>query len=447
MSRLLALLKKDLLLLARDPAGLAVIFAMPVALLLTFTLIQDGAFRKVTRFEAKVALVDEDGGALAARIRAGLAGVEGVSLQGGAPTRSQATALLASGAAQACIVLPKGLSNAAAEAARLWANPPKASQTAKAQPQPPAIELYVDPSLPTLYRGMLELHMRRLASQAEGGLALGAWGAMVPAEVKRRLAPKAGGRIPKDMERELASIPAPQLAPGAFLSVARPAPAAALTRRGGADARDSADLLPDMVQQNVPGYTLFAMLFIVIPVANALLRERREGTLTRLRSMGTHPLQVLGAKLAAFMLVTSLQCCLMLAAGVWLLPALGANAFRMTAHLAPLAGVTLASGFMAVGLALAVASTARSADQAGVAGSLMAVVLAALGGVFAPVQVMPPLMRHICGFTPVQWGMSAYQDVFLDRAGLSAVAGRLALMVLLGCLCLAWAWRRLFPSR
>lgn len=61
MTKLPSILRKELLVLLRDPIGLAFIFLMPLAVLLVVTLVQDGAFKNVTKFNVKAALVDEDG--------------------------------------------------------------------------------------------------------------------------------------------------------------------------------------------------------------------------------------------------------------------------------------------------------------------------------------------------------------------------------------------------
>lgn len=445
MRKFLAIVVKDIRLLLRDPVGLAIIFAMPAVLLVVFTLIQDGAFRKVSRFSASLCVVDEDSGDLARKIVDGLAEVEGLtvvpSLSGGPLDRAEALVLLDSGKVQACLVLPEGLSSRAERCALDWARPNDV-----AEPNSPAdLELYVDPGLPSLYRDILTLSLERLALQAELDLALNTWSGTLAGLMTDGLDPGSMGQP----ILEPAAASAPALRTGSFLRVPEPAPAEALVAAGptrkGVDAYR--DLLPDMVQQNVPGYTLFAMLFIVIPVSNALLRERQEGTLLRLQTMPVHPLSLIAGRLVTFLLVSVAQFLTMLAAGCWLLPLLGGTAFDLSAAWPPLIALTLCAGFMAVGLALAIASTARSADQAGVIGSTSAVILGALGGVFVPVQIMPPAMRHLSRLTPVNWAMTSYQDLLLRGGGLADIWGRMTLLLAIGALGMLWARMRLFPER
>lgn len=445
MKKFPAIVVKDVRLLLRDPVGLAIVFAMPAVLLVVFTLIQDGAFRKVSRFSASLCVVDEDDGDLAREIVDGLAEVEGLTLvpsPSGEPLdRAEALVLLDNGKAQACLVLPEGLSSRAERCALDWAGPDDVAEPNSAAD----LELYVDPGLPSLYRDILTLSLERLALQAELNLALNAWSSTLAGLMAGGLALEPMG----EPTPEPVAVSPPALQTGSFLRVPEPASAEALVAGGanrkGVDAYR--DLLPDMVQQNVPGYTLFAMLFIVIPVSNALLRERQEGTLLRLQTMPVHPLFLVAGRLTTFLLVSVAQFLTMLAAGCWLLPLLGGTAFHLSAAWPPLIVLTLCAGFMAVGLALAVASTARSADQAGVIGSTSAVILGALGGVFVPVQIMPPAMRHLSRLTPVNWAMTAYQDLFLRGSGLVHIWGRMALLLAIGALGVLWAWMRLFPRR
>ena len=47
-------------------------------------------------------------------------------------------------------------------------------------------------------------------------------------------------------------------------------------------ARGDRTVIPNSVQHNVPAWTLFAMFFIVIPFASAMIKEREDGSLSRL---------------------------------------------------------------------------------------------------------------------------------------------------------------------
>jgi len=121
VTKLPAILRKELLVLLRDPVGLAVIFLMPLAVLLVVTLVQDGAFKKVSSFSVKVALVDEDQSDASRLLAQGLGKSNGILLQteidGELLQRGKASKLVRDGDAQVFVVFPKGLGEASVDAA------------------------------------------------------------------------------------------------------------------------------------------------------------------------------------------------------------------------------------------------------------------------------------------------------------------------------------------
>ena len=78
-----------------------------------------------------------------------------------------------------------------------------------------------------------------------------------------------------------------------------------------------------------PGWLVFGMFFAVIPLSNALIAERQQGTLRRLRTIAMPRALPLLTKLVPYFLINLVQACLMLAAGVYLVPALGGAALAL----------------------------------------------------------------------------------------------------------------------
>ena len=78
---------------------------------------------------------------------------------------------------------------------------------------------------------------------------------------------------------------------------------------------------PDPLQQTVPGFAIFAMFFIAIPMSVGFLREKRDGTLQRLFTypVGTN-LIILG-KFVPYYFINIVQFVLMLLIGVYIMPA------------------------------------------------------------------------------------------------------------------------------
>jgi ABC-2 type transport system permease protein len=58
------------------------------------------------------------------------------------------------------------------------------------------------------------------------------------------------------------------------------------------------------------------------------------------------------------------------------------------------------------------------------------VVLAALGGVWVPVFMMPNFMQVLSNLSPMNWGLNAFYDVFLRNVGFLEILPKLILLFL-----------------
>ena len=78
--------------------------------------------------------------------------------------------------------------------------------------------------------------------------------------------------------------------------------------------------------------------------------------------------------------------------------------------------VTIFSGLAAIGLGLLLGTVAKTQEQSAPFGATFVVILAAMGGVWVPVFVMPKIMQILSNFSPMNWGLNAYYDVFLRNS-------------------------------
>jgi ABC-2 type transport system permease protein len=67
--KILATIYKEFLLLIRDPGGMALIFIMPLALVIVMALVQDAPFRDYQEIKLDVLMVDHDGDSLSAKVK------------------------------------------------------------------------------------------------------------------------------------------------------------------------------------------------------------------------------------------------------------------------------------------------------------------------------------------------------------------------------------------
>jgi ABC-2 type transport system permease protein len=226
----------------------------------------------------------------------------------------------------------------------------------------------------------------------------------------------------------------------ALAPAATPPPAAA---RPAVVLRPASSVPLTSVQQSVPAWLVFAMFFVALPVSTALIGERQQGTLDRLRSLAVPPGHLVLGKLVPFFLVHQVQMVAMLAVGRWLVPLAGGDALSLDVNPLSLLLVSGATSVAALGLALLVASLARTAEQATIATGGLNIILGALGGVMVPKQVMPAAMQAATAVSPMAWGLDAFVDVFARRAAPGAVAPAGAALIAFGLVALAVGAARL----
>jgi ABC-2 type transport system permease protein len=175
------------------------------------------------------------------------------------------------------------------------------------------------------------------------------------------------------------------------------------------------------VQHNVPAWTLFAMFFIVIPFASSMIKEREDGSLARLLTMPCSYASILLSKIIVYLVVCFLQFALIMIMGVYLFPIIGLPPLVIGDQFFSLSVMAIAASMAAIGYGIAVGTIARTHQQAAIFASISVVILAAIGGVWVPVFIMPPLFRTISSVSPLNWGMNGFYDILVRNAELSQV--------------------------
>lgn len=198
-------------------------------------------------------------------------------------------------------------------------------------------------------------------------------------------------------------------------------------------------MIPTPLQQTVPGWSLFAMFFIVVPLSNSFIRERGSGTMRRLSISPIPKAAIVAGKLAPYLVINCIQFALMLAVGFFLVPLFSDLSLHLGAHPGHLPLITIAAALAATGFGVLVAAVARTIEQAGAFGAIAIIIMAVAGGVMVPTFVMPAFMQKVALLSPLYWGLQAYLDVFLREAPLSVLAPKVAVLAAFGLCCLAAA--------
>ena len=165
--------------------------------------------------------------------------------------------------------------------------------------------------------------------------------------------------------------------------------------------------LPDVYQQNVPGYTIYGIFWIVNLLAVSVLREKREGTFRRLLVAPMSRTIMLIGKWMPYYLINIIQIAIMLGVSSLL--------FKMSLghSVGGLIIVSLAAAAAATGLGVLVATLAHTEAQISGLTVLLLLTLSVLGGCFIPRFIMPEWLRTIGQITPHAWALDAYQDLLV----------------------------------
>jgi ABC-type transport system involved in cytochrome c biogenesis permease component len=188
----------------------------------------------------------------------------------------------------------------------------------------------------------------------------------------------------------------------------------------------------------VPSYTVMFAFFLVLTVGWLFVAERKHGTLVRLRAAPLSRGQILLGKLLPCLAVSLFQ-------GFFLLAA-GKVVFGMSWGSQPwlLVPVVVCTSVAAVGLAMLVASVARTETQVAVYGTLLVLVLGGVSGSLMPRDLMPEQMKQASLVTPHAWALDAYAQLLTNpHPEPSVVATACLALVGFGAVFLAVAWWRL----
>jgi ABC-2 type transport system permease protein len=421
MKRLIASIKKEFLLLVRDLAGLGLIFLMPGVLVLVMTLIQDASFRKLNETKITLLYYDEDQDTLGVQVRRGLTETSYfevvTSLNNEALDEKTVLSEVAKGNYQIGIVIREGSTDAIRQRGQQIA-----LQTILGPDSPADIDtslqarivIYFDPAMKNSFRLTVRNALENFTSQIEAGIMF------------RALSDEVAQYLPEPP----ASIPAA----GSSIIYEE------------IYARDAyTDIIPNSVQHNVPAWTIFAMFFIIIPLTGNLIRERESGYSTRLKVMPGNQFQVLGAKVILYLMVGMMQFVLMLLLGKYILPLFGLPSLVLGDEKTALFMMALATTLAATGYSVLVGTVARTHDQAAVFGMVSVIILAAIGGIWVPVFMMPNLMQAASVISPLNWSLDGFYDILLRGAGIRTIIANISALVAFSAINLGiavWIGRR-----
>lgn len=398
LHKLLATVKKEVLLLLRDKVGLSVLFIMPVALILVMTLIQDSAFKSINEKGIPVVFVNNDKDSLGNIIEAGLRSNELVyvsdSIDGKPATPEAAMKAVSEGKFLLGIVIPKGATSAIRKNVSVLVNETMNGPDTTNKPQDSVeISIMVDPVAKKSFLTTVTSNLREFISEVKTKIMFETFSEQITEVIPDK------EKAPKSAYQKSQIITYKEI----YASTA------------------TDKIVPNAVQHNVPAWTIFAMFFIAIPLSGSILKEKTEGSVFRLHTMPTPFLLLVNGKVIVYVFVCLIQFALMLCVGKYLLPQLGLPALVLGNSMMGILILVLATGFAATGFGVTVGTLATTDHQAAIMGSLSILLLSALGGIWVPSYVMPEVMRNISAWSPLNWSLEGFYRLFLRGGGVASI--------------------------
>lgn len=401
MHKLWASTYKERLLLLRDAGGLAILFIMPLVLIITITLIQDSTFKTVADVKIPILVVDNDHGNISETIQNGLADSNAFEVILNS-NEDSARDLVFTGKYQLAIIIPENLSedlekkvNQNVEGIIAKFGLEEEIVQEKSPIAKKEVKLYFDPATQMSFKSSVKNGIDKMISKIETQ------------------------SIYKAFQEQITDDPSEVIfETDNFITFTE-----ILPQEG------DKEIIPNSVQHNVPAWTLFAIFFIIVPLSINIVKEKSQGTFVRLRTNPVSYATVLGGKTIVYLVVCLIQFVLMLLIGIYLFPAIGLPTLDISGRLPLLFLVATFAGLAAIGLGLLLGTIAKTQEQSAPFGATFVVILAAMGGVWVPVFIMPKFMQTLSNISPMNWGLNAFYDVFLRNGSFLDILPELLLLL------------------
>jgi ABC-2 type transport system permease protein len=459
LKKFLAIVKKESLVLIRDWPGLLTLFVMPAILLILITLMQESVILK-EESGIKIIVVNNDSSVLGDTIMNDITKAKSFNITRFSSVNEAEKAVI-SGLYQLAVIIPDGATEKLVGLLKVPDSLSKVSVNLGSNDlagivfmSDPAVQkMYKDavivPLKMVIHLSALKVLMDRYAGMAKNlekeqlsNFAANFrnidFGRTVPdfpykTEIIKRFKDEISKRAEQEPEIKLPANPL-------FL------PEIVIITETVATEKSST-FKPNPLQNNVPAFILFAMFFIVIPLAGSIINEKNQGVYGRLRTLPVSYLKIISGKISVFLAVCILQFLVLMLIGLYIMPMLGSlTPLDLRVSYPALVLVLLASALAATGFGILVGTFTSTHAQASTFGSVLVVILAMLGGIFIPVHMLPETLKKISMISPLRWGTDAFLSVFARNEGIGRIWPELFLLIGFFCISLTFSVR-IFNSR
>jgi ABC-2 type transport system permease protein len=276
--KLWATIKKETLILIRDKIGLSILFIMPMILIIVMTLIQESAFKTINEKGIPIVLVNDDQDTLGLTIYKGLKNSSLCnltdSINGKPATSESARAAVAKGKFLIGIVIPKGATQAIRDNVSALVNETLVVDTipteaANFKADSVDIVFYIDPIAKKSFVTSITSYMHEFISTVKTQIMFQTFSAQITELMPNNLG------APKNTYAKSQIINYKEVFASNLIG----------------------EIAPNAVQHNVPAWTIFAMFFIVIPLAGSIMKEKKDDSVFRLYTIPTSYLLLINGKI------------------------------------------------------------------------------------------------------------------------------------------------------
>ena len=427
----LAVAKKEFLSVFRETGGLLYMFLMPLAFLIVFNLIFGNSFSGGGGDSPfKIAVANLDSGEFGGKVVENLSNFEYVKVEtqfttGEVFSDEDVVKLVADGTRNQALIIPEDFS------ARI-----KAGEKVN-------LPFYIDPALPVQYRGPVK------------GSIVGALYAVVFSEQIKQELPKRisqgmddfeanlGITIPEDIKEQalksdfLNNLMMPGSGEGKEDTGFKFDEDALLAK---VEIRQPPEIkreeFPSVYQQNLSGYSVLAIFFIITAIGAGFFDEKKFGTFRRILAMPLGKASFLVGKLIPYIIINFLQVGLLVILSVMF------YGCDLGQHPEALILVTVCSSLAAAGIALALVTLFKSYTKMSSVSVIVVLISTALSGAFVPRFVMGELVQKISLIVPQSWSLIAYQNVMVRGKDIMGVLPECGVLLLFSLVFFAFGlWR------
>jgi ABC-2 type transport system permease protein len=419
MKKIFATIIKEWQLMRRDVSGILLLLVMPAALIVVMALVQDAPFKDYQELRFDLLLADSDHGSFARQITEGLKRSKNfrvVDTLDGAPiTEDKLKLVLNKGDYKIGVAIPAGITAEIVNATNIVVNNisvkigMESTLPARERREQMYVRIYFDPVSKPAFRTAISSALEKYITFASTDVLMQRL-SLLHKDPK----PTNDSNKPTDLKKIMQGIEVKE-----------------------EPLNDKGKYTQHMnsVQHNVPAWAIFGMFFIIIPIAGHIIKEREDGSAIRVGLIPNAHSYVTMGKIIFYTLVCSLQFIAMLCIGFWVIPLFHLPALYPGLNAWLLLPVSLCIGFAATAYGFFVGTIFKTINQALPFGSVSIVILSALGGIWVPIEILPPAMQRIAMVSPLHWSLEAVNQVILRNGGIRDVAFPLLLLVVTGFVC------------